>query len=136
SRPTLLTRLFAPVLTIGAALWFPIVQPVLEIALARTFTEFSRETLLLVVQLLGASYLIKSVGFLMIYFFALWMWLRWLASRRILRALRRTTDDQHPAAAIITWAGRLIDPVERHAARLRALSARIDELTTRERSAA
>lgn len=127
-RPNILLRFIAPFLTLGAALWFPIVQPVLELYLKGTVTEFTRASLLLIVQLLGAEYLIRSVGILAIYFIALWMLLRWASYRRVDKALRQSTEATHPAAAVLTWAGRLLDPIRQHSAKLKSLSDRIATL--------
>jgi hypothetical protein len=55
-------------LTIGAIVWFPIVQPVLELALNDSLAHTARGVLLLAVQLLGATYLLRSAGFLAIWF--------------------------------------------------------------------
>jgi hypothetical protein len=129
-RPNILLRVIAPFLTLGAALWFPIVQPVLELYLSGTVTEFSRASLLLIVRLLGAEYLIRSVGILAIYFIALWMLLRWASYRRVDKALRQSTEATHPAAAVLTWAGRLLDPIRQHAGKLKSLSDRITAVST------
>ncbi|MDB5325658.1 MAG: hypothetical protein JWM57_1227 [Phycisphaerales bacterium] len=129
-RPSLLMRLLAPIVTLGAALWFPIVQPVLELYLQGTVTDFTRASLLLIVQLLGAQYLIRSVGILAIYFVALWMLLRWASYRRVDRALRQSTDATHPAAAVLTWSGRLLDPLRQHVTKLKTLGDRIAAVGT------
>jgi hypothetical protein len=129
ARPSWLGRVIAPIVTLGAALWFPVVQPVLEIVLQNDLTGFTKQSVLLVVQLLGATYLIKSVGFLAIYFIALWMWLRWLAYRRVDRLLRAATDSAHPAAAVVTWSQHLLDPLRKQVAKLSELNRRIDQAT-------
>lgn len=129
SKPSLLTRLIAPVVTLGTALWFPIVQPILQIVLEEDITSMTRESLLLIVKLLSATALVQSVAFLAIYFVALWMWLRWLAYRRVDRALRRASDADHPAAVVLTWTNELLQPIRARAERLRSLNDRIRELT-------
>ena len=135
-KPNLFTRLLAPVVTIGAALWFPIVQPILEIVLANNITSFTRQTVLLVVQLFGATYLLHSVGMLVIYFVALWMTLRWMAYRKIDRALRRDIGQSHPAGAVMLWSEQLVGPLAKHVERLQSLSNRITDLGVAERAAA
>ncbi|MGC4032957.1 MAG: GTPase domain-containing protein [Tepidisphaeraceae bacterium] len=124
-KPGVLTRIVAPIVTLGAAVWFPIGQPVLELVLTDKITEFTRESLLLVVRLLGAEYLIRSVGMLAIYFIALWMLLRWLGYRKVERTLRQATDATHPAAAVLDWSGRLLEPIRRQVTKLKGLSDRI-----------
>lgn len=124
-RPNIFTRLLAPIVTLGAALWFPIIQPVLDLWLTHQVTDFSRKSLILLVKLLGAEYLIRSVGMLAIYFVALWMLLRWMAYRKVDRALRQSTDATHPAATVVAWAGRLLDPLRQHVGKLKSLSDRI-----------
>jgi hypothetical protein len=136
AKPSWLTRLIAPFLTIGVVLWFPIVQPILEIVLAGDAIDMTRATVLKVVQVLGAQYLIQSLGVLVVYFVALWMWLRWLAYRLADRALSRSTDTDHPAASVLAWTQQLLQPIERHVARLTDLQKRIDALATPARSAA
>ncbi|HEX8324621.1 MAG TPA: GTPase domain-containing protein [Tepidisphaeraceae bacterium] len=129
-RPSILIRLIAPIITLGAALWFPIVQPALDLYLSGTVTEFTRQSVVLIVRLLGAEYLIRSVGMLAIYFIALWMLLRWFAYRKVDRALRQSTDATHPAAAVVAWSARLLDPLRQHVAKLQALSDRIAAVAT------
>ncbi len=136
AKPSWLTRLIAPFLTIGVVLWFPIIQPILEIVLAGGAIDMTRATILKVVQVLGAQYLIQSLGVLVVYFVALWMWLRWLAYRLADRALSRSTDADHPAANVLAWTQQLLQPIERHVARLTDLQKRIDALATPARSAA
>lgn len=127
NRPGFLTRLVAPVLTIGVAVWFPILQPVLQILLQDSVSGLTRETLLTIVQLLSVSYLLQSLGFLAIYFLVLWMWLRWRTTRRIQRYLRQTTESDHPAAVILEWQDWLLEPIRRYVEQLESLQAKIDE---------
>ncbi len=135
-KPSILTRIIAPVLTIGVALWFPIVQPVLEIVLQRDIVAMTRETVLTIVNVLGANYLIQSVGLLAIYFVALWLWLRWMAYRRIDRALAHATDARHPAAVVLAWTDSLLMPLRLHVEKLQSLSDRIAGLGDDDRAAA
>ncbi len=136
SKPSRITRMIAPIVTIGAAIWFPIVQPILEIVLQGTVFAFTKESLLLIVKLLGATYLIQSVGFLAIYFLALWMWLRWMAYRKVDRAMRHATDADHPAAAVLVWNEQLVEPIARQVQLLQNLKDRIADLSIESRPAA
>jgi hypothetical protein len=126
SKPSMLARVLAPIATIGAAIWFPIVQPVLEVGLQPDAIAFGTESLRKLVSVLSASYLIESVGFLAIYFVALWMWLRWLAYRRVDRALGHAADADHPAGVVLAWNDQLLQPIDRHVSTLRDLQSRIE----------
>jgi len=124
-RPSLIERLAAPVLTIGVALWFPIIQPVASVLLQRDVTVITRETVLLLVNVLGANYLIQSIGLLAIYFVALWMFLRWRAGRRIDKALQRAATTDHPGSVVLQWTQTLLAPLRGEVAKLDALSQRV-----------
>ena len=120
ARAGVVMPLFRWLLTIGAVLWFPIVQPVLELMLRDTMAQTLRGGLLLAVQLLGATYLLKSAAFLLIWFLFLWLLLRWDTQRRVTRMLSRwqsvDADDETatalsaPAAAL-AWVDELLDPI-------------------------
>src|SRR5205814_6237292 len=126
-------------LTIGAILWFPIVQPVLELALNDSLAHTARGVLLLAVQLLGATYLLRSAGFLAIWFVFLWLILRWDTQRRVARMLTRwqrvgddaeegTDQSLNPAAAALAWVDELLDPLRAAREREDALVERADIL--------
>ena len=134
-RPPWWVRLAAPVVTLGALVWFPVAQPILELVLSNKVTQFSQASLLLIVQLLGATYLIQSVGMLAIYFVALWMLLRWSATKRVESALRRTTDARHPASAVLDWSTALLAPLRQHVEKLAGLSDRIAAVATQRTAA-
>ena len=83
-------RPFRLLLTIGEALWFPIVQPVLERLLNGPVRPTLHDIAMLLVPLLGASYLLHSTAFLVIWFVAhIRMFLRWDTQRRVNRLLKR-----------------------------------------------
>jgi hypothetical protein len=121
-------------LTIGAILWFPIVQPLAELFLRDTMVQTVRGGLLLAVQLLGATYLLKSAAFLGIWFLALWLILRWDTQRKVTRLLTRWRsadgDDAttNLAAAVIAWADELLDPIHTAREREESLARRADEV--------
>jgi hypothetical protein len=60
-------------LTVGALLWFPFIQPILELALQDGWLAATAHIGLLAVQLLSATYLLTTAAFLSIYFVALWL---------------------------------------------------------------
>lgn len=103
------------VLTIGAVLWFPFAQPVLEAVLKSG--AVTRELVLLAVQLLGVTYLLKNVGFLAIYFVFLWMVIKWDTQRRVDKTLQhwRTGDALDPTLSltgqVVEWTADLLEPI-------------------------
>ena len=126
---------FTPIrwlLTIGAALWFPIVQPVLQVALAPGWTGSSRETIYLAVQLMSAGYLLKTVGFLVLYFVLLWAFLRWDTHRRVTRLINRMNASDGDATLslprqVLDWVDELLEPMRSDVERSGDLAKRIDE---------
>ena len=129
-------------LTIGAILWFPIVQPVLERFLNGSLVTAAPKLALLAVQLLSAAYLLKSAAFLAIWFFALWLILRWDTQRRVTKLLARwrRADGQDAsinlAAIVLDWCDGLLDPIHRARERDESFAARADELSRQIKSPA
>jgi hypothetical protein len=125
---------FRTLLTVGALLWFPIVQPILEALLQPGVTRTTRELLLLAVQLLGTTYLLKNAVFLLIWFAVLWLLIRWNTQRRVNRLLERwrAADASDPsvnlATATLEWIDGLIEPVRIARGRADALVQRTEEL--------
>ncbi|HWP41471.1 MAG TPA: GTPase domain-containing protein, partial [Tepidisphaeraceae bacterium] len=81
-------------LTVGAVLWFPIVQPILSVMLQQDSLEFSRRTLRIVVDVLSVGHLLQCAAFLMLWFAILWVLLRWQAQRRLGRRIQRYESAQ------------------------------------------
>jgi hypothetical protein len=86
------------------------------------------------VQLLSAAYLLKSAGFLAIWFLFLWLVLRWDTHRKVARLLMRwrTLGDGHDAtmntsAAALRWVDELLDPIRTAREREESLVKRADE---------
>ncbi len=130
--------IFAPLrwlLTIGAAIWFPIAQPIVESMLEHTWTGMSRDFLLLAVQIFSAAYLIRSVGFLLIYFIALWALLRWATDRKVSRQIQQWSSlDADPAmsftAQAVQWMDELLEPLSHNSKHALALTNRLAALTS------
>jgi hypothetical protein len=130
-------------LTLGAAIWFPIVQPVLEIVLNpySTITGLTRETIWHVVRLLGSTYLLQSVGFLVVYFVLLWATLRYLTGRRCERLLRSADSTLAGDAATSIereadlWADGLFEPLAAQTKQLERLVNAIDDCAKSTRAA-
>jgi hypothetical protein len=135
------TLVLAPIrwlLTIGALLWFPFVQPLLEIFLQQGFTGFTTKTALLIVQILSATYMLHSAGFLLIWFLFLWAYVRWDTSRRVARLLarhRRADAKSDPtlnlATATLTWLDDILDPIRQAREQTDTLVKRTDSLRPR-----
>jgi hypothetical protein len=128
-------------LTVGAVIWFPIVQPVLERVLLReTVGQSARGALLLIVQLLGATYLLKSAAFLLIWFGVLWLILRWDTQRRVSRMLSSwhaidgggegggEDATLSASAAALAWVDELLDPIRAARQREESLVQRAESL--------
>src|SRR5215216_273696 len=104
-------------LTIGALLWFPILQPILQRVLEGNFVPNLREIAAVIVPLLGATYLLHSAAFLVIWFVALWMFLRWDTHRRVNRLIARwTSADLNSALSlngqVVSWIDDLLEPIK------------------------
>lgn len=124
-------------LTIGAVLWFPFIQPILETVLT------SRENLSLwtwtqraavLVSVLGVNYLLKSAGFLVLYFLTLWLALRWNTQRKVARLLGRwklaTLPDESLNLSMQTlrWVDGLVAPIRTYRQRIELLARRAEAL--------
>ncbi len=118
-------------ITWGALLWFPFVQPVLEAYLAEGSL---RNFALLLVRVLGATYLLQNVGLLAVFFLCLWLILKWHTRRRVDRLLEqwKATDDPDPERSlpgtIMAWVQRLLAPIRETHQRMENLIQRTDQL--------
>jgi hypothetical protein len=126
-----ISAFFRTLLTIGALLWFPIVQPLLEAFLAG---HPMRDLTLLAVRLLGVTYLLKTVAFLAIYYTLLWLILRWDTQRRIDKFLWRWQESRNidPTLSLtgqaVEWLNELLTPIRSATERLETVVQRADEL--------
>ncbi|HEX3357215.1 MAG TPA: GTPase domain-containing protein, partial [Tepidisphaeraceae bacterium] len=118
-RRGIIAPIFRTLLTIGAILWFPIVQPMLEIVLQTHITSFSRELALKIVQLLGTTFLLKNLIFLLLYFAVLWAVIRASVHGRVSRLISRWQSDPEldPALSFngqaMEWIDEMLDPIQR-----------------------
>jgi len=123
-------------LTIGAVLWFPFIQPLLHAALGRpTIAGWTWNLAAeLVVEVLGANYLLRSAGFLVLYFVALWLALRWNTQRKVARIFKgwRTASSADASLNLATrtlqWIDDLTLPIRAARDRMASLAARAEEL--------
>ncbi len=129
----IIAPLFRWLFTIGALLWFPIVQPILEAFLPSDVERSWPRLAFFIVQHLGVTFLLKSLTFLLIYYTILWLVLRWQSEAKVLRALdrARNTDalsPSTPSGQIIEWADALLDPLRERHERMKLLVSRIESL--------
>ena len=122
---------FRTLLTVGAVLWFPIAQPLLEAFLDN---NPATDLTLLAVQLTGVTYLFKHVGFLVLYFVVLWMVIKWDTQRRVDRDLNAGKSGQRLdpslslAGQVVEWTNALLDPIRQARQRMADLVRRTTEL--------
>jgi hypothetical protein len=114
-------------LTIGALLWFPFVQPFLATMMDKTdgtrwsIFHWTHAMTLLVVRIFSVNELLQSLTFLCMYFFVLWLILRWDTQRRVTKfAGRWKTDSSNLSLTVqtMTWLDDLVRPI--HIAREQA----------------
>jgi hypothetical protein len=123
-------------LTIGAILWFPFVQPILSMALAQNLSITKLATAALLIQVLGVDYLLKSAVFLFIWFLVLWLALRWNTQRKVARLVKKwaATDLAEPAVNLTTqsmqWMDGLLAPIQQAEQRALSLAQRVEEFAS------
>jgi hypothetical protein len=123
-------------LTIGAIIWFPFLQPILEALMTNHGLSVATALPGLLVEVLGVNYLLKSAVFLCIWFIVLWLALRWNTQRRVHRLLRRwqATDagdaNLNLTRATLQWMDGLLIPIRGAEERMRSLAQRVEGLET------
>jgi hypothetical protein len=133
-----IAALFRWLLTIGAVLWFPLIQPLLEEISTHDFKWMPLAPAKVLIHIFGATYLLHSAGFLVIYFLVLWAFLRWDTQRRVNRMVERwkntATRNLDPATSltgqVVDWLDTLLAPIRQHVSRLESVVARIDAFRT------
>jgi hypothetical protein len=129
-------------LTIGAVLWFPFVQPMLNGALTShlSISSFANAGVLLI-EVLSADYLLKSTAFLFIWFLVLWLALRWNTQRKVARLVQRwsLTDVSDPSVNLTTqimrWMDDLLAPIRASEERFDSLAKRVEQFDSSTRRA-
>ena len=85
----------------------------------------------LVVLVLGVDYLLKSAGFLIIYYAALWLALRWNTQRKVARLMNRWRAADFPdpslnlATQTVQWMDGLVAPIAMAHDRMQSLADRV-----------
>ena len=122
-------------LTVGAVLWFPFIQPILHGILASQGMLHSiRQLMMLIVEVLGVNYLLSSCGFLIVYFVALWLALRWNTQRRVMRLLNswQTSAFSDPSLSLpaqtLQWIEQLLTPLREARGRMESLASRAEAM--------
>ena len=134
-RTGVVAPLFRWLLTVGALLWFPFVQPVLAGMLAvqqRWWDLWShgQEVLRLVVGVLSGESLLRNVTFLIIWFTVIWLSLRWNTQRRVARFLARMRspaerdESLNLSTQAVRWMDTLVEPIRLSAERTADLARR------------
>lgn len=130
-------------LTIGALLWFPFVQPILAAALGDPDRHVWawRRMAALVVEVLGVNYLLRSAAFLILFYAALWLALRWNTQRRVTKLVAGWKSSDLPDESInlssqsLHWLDELSAPIRNARERMESLAQRVTDLRQKTRAA-
>jgi hypothetical protein len=137
--------LFAPLrwlLTIGAVVWFPFVQPAIDRlsgadGFNRYVTHDAHVLVDLAIHIISVADLLQSLTFLLMYFGLLWAILRWDTGRRVSKWSSRWRADQASdlslTAQTVRWLDGLLQPIRTARERAEALAARAAAADTEER---
>jgi hypothetical protein len=123
-------------LTIGAVLWFPVIQPILHVFLTDGIETSPRKLAGLIVGILSGEALLKSVSFLALWFLVIWLALRWNTQRRVSRLLSKWKSADYPdrslnlSARTLEWMSELIDPVRKTREQIESVIARAQQLSS------
>jgi hypothetical protein len=126
---------FRFLLTIGALLWFPFVQPVLQIVLnSKSVIGTARDVGILAVQVFSAASLLQNAVFLIIWYLLIWSLLRWSTRRRVDRLLSKweKADDADDSLNLTTralgWIDGLLEPIHRKRDAMEGLAKRVETM--------
>ena len=131
------TWVWAPfrwLLTVGAIFWFPFVQPILFALLGGYDASHWKDRMKLVVGVLSTDDLLRSAAFLILYFIALWLALRWNTQHRVTRLTRRwkAAEACDPvldlAGQVIEWLDGLTAPIRQARDRMESAAQRAESL--------
>ncbi len=115
-------------LTIGAALWFPILQPILDLLLNASIVWTPITLARLVVSLLSGQKLLESAAFLLIWYVFLWLMIRYRTYRQVKAWLTDTgTGPLDLTATAVAWIDELTEPLQRQQQRIESLAERLGQ---------
>lgn len=123
----MLTAPFRWLLTIGMLIWFPLAQPVVYRLLTESISQFIKDLPLWAVQTFSVEFLLQNLTFLSMYFFVLWVILRWCTQRRIARFSTRWKTDSSidsPSGRVAQWMDDLLMPIHSAAEEANDLASR------------
>jgi hypothetical protein len=121
-------------LTIGALIWFAVLQPILHAALQPAPAATARAIALEIVNALSVTFLLKTLTFMILWFVMIWLIVRWDTARRVDRQLQRwkTSDTLDPGLSLpgqtLEWLTGLLEPIRAARERLDGLVRRAEEL--------
>jgi hypothetical protein len=126
---------FRAVLTIGALLWFPLVQPVLHAVLASgSALGTLRDVGILAVEVFSAASLLKNAVFLILWYLLIWSLLRWRVKSRVQKLLMRWRSAEHAddslnlTTRVLAWIDELLEPITTARETAQDLAARVEQL--------
>jgi GTPase Era involved in 16S rRNA processing len=126
--------IFAPfrwLLTIGALLWFPFIQPITQTLLSNDITHSTHDIVLLAVRIFSVNELLQNLTFLGMYFFLLWVILRWDTQRRVARLAggwKSDSSELSMTSQAMRWMDDLLQPIREARERAESLAQRADKL--------
>lgn len=117
SRPIAVLAPLRWLLTVGAIIWFPLGQPLLQAWLDGGLGD----VIALAIAMISVQHLLASATMIIVWLVALWLWVRWRAATRAERILSRVEDENHPSSRLLEWCATLLSPLERRSGELRTL---------------
>ena len=128
---------FRALLTIGAIIWFPFLQPIVHtIQVNWTSSDPSqhRNIAALLVELASLNNFLQSLTGLLLYFLVLWLALRWATQRRVLRQFSQWKQadaedaDLSLTRKIVDWLEGLTQPISVARQTVETLAARVQKM--------
>ncbi len=122
-------------LTWGAAAWFMLLQPVMEVMLRDSWRAAARHIPLLVVQAISVPVLLSNLVFVAIWLVVLWVAVRWRVHKRVDRLVCRQGGSikqpaaQAPLRAVVeNWLAGLQAPIEQARRHMACLVEQVEAL--------
>ncbi|MDP9174811.1 MAG: hypothetical protein M3O30_13240 [Planctomycetota bacterium] len=134
-RVGIIAPFFRILLTIGALIWFPFGQPVVDAILrSSSFVYSVKNVSIVLVEVFSAAALLRSAAFLLVWYFLIWALLRWGTRRRVDKLLSRwkTAKNTDPELNLTTctlqWIDDLLEPLHSAQQNSQQLAERVDAL--------